>query len=78
MRSLTARGPFHSYILLGSHFCTRRFLFYFVGVGVGVGVYDGGGLFLSVNLLIIIWYIVYVSIYIYAKGIVAEQKYYGF
>ena len=43
---------------------------------MGVGV--DGGLFLSLNLLIIIWYKVYVSMYMYTKGIVAQQKSYGF
>ena len=42
-----------------------------------VGVDDGGGLVLSLNLLIIIWYIVYVKVYINTKGI-AKQKSYGF
>ena len=39
----------------------RRLFFYFdvdVGVGVDVGVDVDGGLFLSLNRLIIIWYIV--------------------
>ena len=45
---------------------------------MGVDVDVGGGLFLSLNLLIIICYIVYVSMYIYTKGIVAQQKSYGF
>ena len=39
----------------------RRLLFYFdvdVGVGVDVDVDVDGGLFLSLNRLIIIWYIV--------------------
>ena len=43
-------------------------------MGVGDGV--DGGHFLSLNLLIIIWYIVYVSMYISMKGIVAKQKSY--
>ena len=48
-----------------------------VDVDVDVGVGDGG-LFLSLNLLIIIWYIVYIQMYIYTKGIDAQQKSYGF
>ena len=47
-----------------------------MGVGVDVGVGDGG-LFLSLNLLIKIWYKVHVSMYMYTKGIVAQQKSYG-
>ena len=48
-----------------------------VDVDVGVGV--DGGLFLSLNLLKIIWYIVKVLIYIiYTKGNFAEQKSFGF
>ena len=38
-----------------------------------VGV-DDGGLFLSLNFLLIIWSKIYVSMYIYTKGIVAQQK----
>ena len=38
----------------------------------------GVPLFGSLNLLKIIWYIVQVYIYLYTKGIVAEQKSYGF
>ena len=43
-------------------FWVRRLFFYFVDVDVGVDVDVDvdGGLFLSLNLLIIIWYIVYV------------------
>ena len=44
MRSLTARGPFDSYILLGSWLWVRRLFFYFVGVGGDVDVGVGGGL----------------------------------
>ena len=55
-------------------FWVRRLFFYFVGMGVDVGV--GGGLFLCLNLIIIIWYIL--QVYMYAKGIVAQQKSYGF
>ena len=44
-------------------------LFFYFDVGVGVE-----GDFLSLNLLIIIRYIVYVQIYTYAKGIVGEQS----
>ena len=47
----------------------RRFLFYFV---------DGGPLFGSLNLLKIIWYIVQVYIYLYPRGIRAEQNPYRF
>ena len=49
-----------------------------MGADVAVDVGVGGGLFLSLNLLIIIWYKVYVSMYIYTKEIVAQQKSYGF
>ena len=38
----------------------------------------GGPLFGSLNLLIILWYIVEIGMYMYAKGIVSEQKSYGF
>ena len=54
---------------------TPKIIFYFC-VGVDVGV--GDGLFLSLNLLIIIRYIFQISMYMYAKGIVAQQKSYGF
>ena len=62
---------------------TSKMLFYFdmdvgVGVDVDVGVGVGGGIFLPLNLLIIIWYIVYVSMFISTKGIVVQQKSYGF
>ena len=59
MRSLTARGPFDSYILLGSWLWVRR-LFFYLGVGVGVGVDVDDGLFLFSNLLVKIWYIIQV------------------
>ena len=39
---------------------------------------DGGPLFGSLNLLKIIWYIVKVYIYLYPRGIRAEQNSYGF
>ena len=39
---------------------------------------DGGGLFYSLNFLIIIWYIVQIYVQLYTKEILAEQKSYGF
>ena len=60
----------------------RRLFFYFDGgwweEGGGWWVVDGVPLFGSLNLLIIIWYIVKVYIYTYTKVIRAEQKLYGF
>ena len=47
-------------------------------MGGGWWMVDGAPLFGSLNLLIIIRYIVKVSIYTYTKGIRAEQKSYGF
>ena len=47
-------------------------------VGGGWWVVGGVPLFGSLNLLIIIWYIVKVYIYLYPKGIRAEQNSYGF
>ena len=73
-----------SYLLLGSHSWSRRFLFYFVGVGVDVDVGLGvdGGLFLSLNLLKIVWYIVktreynYIyTIYIYIVYIFMQNNF---
>ena len=52
----------------------RRFFL----VGGGRWEVGGGPLFGSLNLLIIIQYIVKVYIYMYAKGIHAQQKSYGF
>ena len=45
-----------------------RRLFFYLGVDVGVGV--GGGLFLSLNRLIIIWYIVWTYVGVYIHNII--------
>ena len=53
MRSLTARGPFDSLYFIRISLLTVEIIFY-LGVDVGVG----GGIFLFLNNVIIIWYMV--------------------
>ena len=57
---------------------TPKIIFYLMDVGVDVDVDVGGGILLSLNLLIKICYIFYISLFFYAKGILAKQKSYGF
>ena len=59
MQSLTARGPFDSLYFIRILFWVRR-LFFYLAVDVGVDVGVDGGLFLSLNRLILKYNIVYV------------------
>ena len=71
MRSLIARGSFDSLIFYQDLTLDPEDYFFILVWVVGVDVGVGGGLFLSLNLLIIIWHKVYVSVYIYTKEVVA-------